>query len=149
MSALGDLAEVLRAEGGLLAAATRDPAPGADYGPAAAAPPALGLVLEAIREGYALHYADPRILDTADRDLGLLAGDRLYALGLARLAERGDTEAVVALAGIIAASASAHARGVPADAEEAWRTGTERLADRARPPEDGASEGPGGPGGGV
>ena len=33
----------------------------------------------------------PRLVDAPDADLGLLAGDRLYAIGLARLVELGDT----------------------------------------------------------
>ncbi len=52
------------------------------------------LLFEAIREGYLLHYGDPRLLDGADPDLRLLAGDYLYAVGLERLAALGDLEAV-------------------------------------------------------
>ena len=46
-------------------------------------------VLEAVYEGYLLHYGEPRAFAGMDADLRLLAGDALYALGLPRLAERG------------------------------------------------------------
>jgi hypothetical protein len=86
---------------GLLAAA----------GPRAAKDPAdYVLLFEAIREGYLLHYGRPRLLDEADPDLLLLAGDYLYALGLRRLAERGDMEAVRELGDLISLSAQLHAR---------------------------------------
>ena len=42
-------------------------------------------MVEAVREGYLLHYGEPRLLVGADADLALLAGDYLYALGLERL----------------------------------------------------------------
>ena len=48
-------------------------------------------VLEAVREGYLLHYGEPRAFEGMDPDLRLLAGDALYALGLARLAARAAT----------------------------------------------------------
>lgn len=69
------------------------------------------LVVESIREGYLLHYAEPRLLAGHDADLALLAGDYLYALGLERLAALGDTGAVLALADLIAACARAHTEG--------------------------------------
>ena len=69
-----------------------------------------------------------RVVSTPDRDLGLLAGDRLYALGLARLAERGDIRAVEILADLISGCAQAHAEGDPARAERAWADGMRRLA---------------------
>ena len=47
-------------------------------------------VLEAVYEGYLLHYGTPRAFAGMDEDLRLLAGDALYALGLARLAAAGD-----------------------------------------------------------
>jgi hypothetical protein len=43
-------------------------------------------VLEAVREGYLLHYGESRLLAGHDDDLALLAGDYLYALGIERLA---------------------------------------------------------------
>ena len=48
-------------------------------------------MVEAVREGYLLHYGEPRLLAGHDADLALLAGDYLYALGLDRLAALGDT----------------------------------------------------------
>lgn len=75
-------------------------------GPAAAAdPPAYSLVIESIREGYLLHYGEPRIVVGADPDLRLLAGDYLYALGLERLAGLGDLPAVRELSDLIALGA--------------------------------------------
>ena len=53
-----------------------------------------GFVLEAVYEGYLMHYGEPRAFRGMDPDLRLLAGDALYALGLSRLAEAGDLEAV-------------------------------------------------------
>jgi hypothetical protein len=114
------LTETLRGEGGLLAAAVADDAPADGDGPYAD-------VLAAIREGYEQHYGQGRVLRTDDRDLSLLAGDRLYALGLARLAERGDLRAVAVLADLISECASAHADGAPERAEAAWSRATTAL----------------------
>ena len=61
---------------------------------AAAAPGEYALVVEAVREGYLLHYGEPRLLAGHDADLALLAGDYLYALGIERLAALGDSDAV-------------------------------------------------------
>ena len=47
----------------------------------------------------------------AEADLRLLAGDRLYAIGLARLVELGDTRAVAELADTITLSALAQGAG--------------------------------------
>src|SRR5271167_1496730 len=63
---------------------------------AAAGPRAAGrraeyeLLMEAIYEGYLLHYRSPRVLTPPPEELGLLAGDQLYAIGLARLVAIGD-----------------------------------------------------------
>jgi hypothetical protein len=84
-------------------------------------------VLAAIREGYEQHYGAGRVLRTEDRDLALLAGDRLYALGLALLADRGDVRAVAVLAELISECASAHAEDQPARAEAAWDRATSAL----------------------
>jgi hypothetical protein len=69
----------------------------------------LALVLESVLEGYLLHYGRGRLLDTADEDLRLLAGDHLYAVGLSRLARLGDLDAVRALADLITLCARVHA----------------------------------------
>ena len=87
---------------------------------AAAAPGEYTLLFEAIREGYLLHYAEPRLLAAADGDLRLLAGDFLYALGLERLAELGDLEAVRELGDLISLCAQLHARGEVADVPALW-----------------------------
>jgi hypothetical protein len=76
--------------------------------------------IDAVREGYLLHYADGERLATADEDLQLLVGDAFYALGLARLAEAGDLEAVAALADLITGCAKAHAEDDPHKAAELW-----------------------------
>jgi hypothetical protein len=85
----------------------------------AALDPGLAAV-DAVREGYLLHYARGARLDTADEDLALLAGDAFYALGLARLAEAGDLDSVAALADLIAGCAKAHAEGRPERAAALW-----------------------------
>jgi hypothetical protein len=77
-------------------------------------------VLEAVHEGYLLHYEEPNGFGGMDEDLALLAGDSLYALGLARLAEEGDLEAVAMLADLITNCAKAHAEGDPGTAVDLW-----------------------------
>ena len=89
-------------------------------------------VLEAVYEGYLLHYGTPRLFDGMDDDLRLLAGDALYALGLARLAESGDLRAVAELSDLISRSAQAHAEGRGAAAEELWEASARALAPGAR-----------------
>jgi hypothetical protein len=74
------------------------------------------LIVESVREGYLLHYGEPRIVIGADRDLRLLAGDYLYALGLERLAALGDLEAVRELSDLISLAARIHDREGPAAA---------------------------------
>lgn len=124
---LAAIAAAVRAEGGLLAAVTVDPAPDADRtlavavaaGPrAAVVGPDLALAAEATREAELLHHAPERarVLRTDDRDLALLAGDRLYALGLERLAAGGWTDEVAILADIVAVVARLHA-------DPAWQIG--------------------------
>ena len=92
-----------------------------------AAPEEYGLVVEAIREGYLLHYGGARALDIEDPDLALLAGDRLYALGLARLVELGDVDAVAELADVIGLAAVARANGDPDLAESVWDAGARAV----------------------
>lgn len=130
--ALLAVADELRDEGGLLAAAlSAEPATGgaawgelATSGPrAGAGPQATALSVEAVREGYLLHRGCPRLFEPGHRDLELLAGDRLYALGLAGLAAAGDLEAVAELAEVIACCAHAAAAGDEELAEAAWEAG--------------------------
>lgn len=140
--ALARLADALRDEGGLLAdalvVAPDGPTPHGDLvarGPLAAGREAeLSLVVEAVREGYLLHYAaTSRVLDTTDADLALLAGDRLYALGLAKLADAGDLASIAELADVIALSAVAHAADDPELADAVWLAGCGALGWGAPP----------------
>jgi hypothetical protein len=78
------------------------------------------LVMEAVREGYLLHYGESRLLTGHDPDLALLAGDYLYALGLDRLAAMGDTEAVAVLSELISRCAQLHAEGRGDDVDPLW-----------------------------
>jgi len=88
---------------------------------AAAAPGEYALVVEAVREGYLLHYGTPRLLRGHDADLALLAGDYLYALGIERLAALGDDEAVAVLSELIGRCAQLHAEGRENEAPGRWR----------------------------
>lgn len=126
------VAEAVRQEGSLMAGAlAADPVTeGAGWGELAASgpnsaadPDSVALAVEAVREGYLLHRGCPRIFDHGDRDLGLLAGDRLYAMGLAALAQAGNMAAVAELASIIACCAHAAAAGDEELAEAAWEAG--------------------------
>lgn len=97
---------------GLLAAA----------GPRAASTPGqYALVVEAVREGYLLHYGEPRLMRNQDEDLALLAGDYLYALGIEGLAGLGDAEAVAVLADLIASCAQLHAEDRAEEVPALWR----------------------------
>ena len=135
----------LRDEGGLLAQAllpgepvvpADDPGLGAvaASGPRAAADPAAyAAVVEAAYEGHLLHLGRSRILDTADADLALLAGDRLYALGLAWLADLGDVDAVRELADVIGLRALAAASGDDELAGAAWLAGATAIGHGGSP----------------
>ena len=141
------LAAELRHQDATAATALRDEIAGGDElaqpGPAqlaAAGPRAAGheaeyeLLLEMILEGSRLHYGAPRVIRDDDRDLALLLGDQLYALGLSRLAALGDLEAVAELADLISLLAQAQAESANDDLAEAiWRAGAP-PSDGARPP---------------
>ncbi|HEY4280228.1 MAG TPA: hypothetical protein VGM91_18540 [Conexibacter sp.] len=149
MTALDDLADALRAEGGLLVDDLLEPpAPDAvgdvAVEQAAGGPRALedasayALVLAAVREGYLLHYDEGRVVRPRDPDLALLGGDRLFALGLARLAEVGDLAAVAELADLISLCAQAHASVHEADgarelADAAWAAAGTAIGHGAAP----------------
>jgi hypothetical protein len=77
-------------------------------------------VMEAVYEGFLMHYREPRAFAGMDRDLRLLAGDALYALGLERLAQAGDLAAVAELADLISACAKAEAEGRSEDVPGRW-----------------------------
>jgi hypothetical protein len=139
------LRELLRERGGLVATLLDGVAPADGDGTpecasraaslAASGPRAAGrreeyeLLVEAIYEGYLLHYRSPRVLrvPAAEEDLGLLAGDQLYAIGLARLAAIGDLLAVSELADTITLSALAQAGGHAALAEAVWEAGARAV----------------------
>jgi hypothetical protein len=94
--------------------------------------PLRGFVLEAVREGYLLHYDEPRAFREMDHDLRLLAGDSLYALGVARLAEAGDLAAVAELADLISSCAQAESEGRRDAVPGLWR-GTATALARGMP----------------
>jgi hypothetical protein len=138
-SALERLRALLSDGGGLLAtllgpvSESGAESPGGPAAIAAAGPRAEGrreeyeLLVEAIYEGYLLHYGDPRVLLSPEADMGLLAGDRLYAIGLARLVTLGDTEAVAELADTITLSALAHGAEEPELAAAVWEAGARAV----------------------
>ena len=132
------LREALTAEGGTVAGHLGDPAArlGRELldrpGPAqvaAAGPRTRGrereyeLLLEMILEGYRLHYDEPVVICAEDPDLALLLGDQLYALGLSRLADLGDLEAVAELADVISLAAQAHSASAAVRAWWGWVAG--------------------------
>lgn len=94
----------------------------------ASAPGEYALVIEAVREGYLLHYGQPRLLAGQDADLALLAGDYLYALGLDRLARLGDAEAVLELGNLISRCAQRHAEAREADVPALWDAAAAAIA---------------------
>lgn len=113
--ALVELASELRAEDSVVSPHVVEPtvAPAlaalVAAGPRAqAAPGEYAVIVESVREGYLLHYGEPRIVAGADRDLRLLSGDYLYALGLARLSALGDLQAVGELSDLISLAAEVH-----------------------------------------
>ena len=127
MSRLDELIEA--SDPALAAYAVADPGPGRfedGHGE-------RGFVLEAVYEGYLMHYGEPRAFTGMDDDLRLLAGDALYALGLDRLAEYGDLEAVAVLSDLISATAQAQAEGRPADAEALWESSSDALVGLSPP----------------
>jgi hypothetical protein len=141
MSATGlqGLRTLLREGGGLMAELLRPESEWVESDPdgpaatAAAGPRAQGqreeyeLLVEAIYEGYLLHYGEPRVMLAPDSDLGLLAGDRLYAIGLARLVALGDTPAVAELADTITLSALAQGSEDPTLAQTIWVAGARAV----------------------
>jgi len=103
----------------------------AALGPRSAPSPGeYALVVEAVREGYLLHYGEPRLLRGHDDDLALLAGDYLYALGIERLAAIGDAEALAILAELIGRCAQFHAEGREAEVPALWRASALAVGGR-------------------
>jgi len=149
-AALEHLRALLREEGGLIAtlispgshsggeplsAAPASPAGVAARGPRTRTRGAeYELLVEAIYEGYLLHYGQPRLVSTGEADLKLLAGDRLYAIGLARLVALGDTVAVAELADVITLSALAQGAGEESLADAVWAAGARAVGWGASEP---------------
>jgi hypothetical protein len=150
VDALERLRALLREEGGLMATLVEPDGvrPAASAAPddsvcvepvagpariAASGPRAAGrreqyaLLVEAIYEGYLLHYGVPRVVRIPEADMKLLAGDRLYAIGLALLVALGDTAAVAELADTITLSALAQGAGASELAEAVWRAGAHAV----------------------
>lgn len=145
---LGALREALLDQGGTIAESLDPPSDMAGAGTAGAAAADVGagapqlaaggprargrerdyeLLLEMILEGSLLHYGAPRLVRRADPDLALLLGDQLYALGLARLAELGDLDAVAELADLISLVAQARAASDRALADAIWQAGAAAI----------------------
>ena len=131
---LQTLAAQLRSEDTPIAPHVIDPAEPSQLGELAGGDE-YALVIEAVREGYLLHYEQPRLLAGHDSDLALLAGDYLYALGLDRLAALGDTRAVAVLSDLISDCARLQAEGETSSIENLWRRAAEEIGPFPRGPE--------------
>jgi hypothetical protein len=151
---LRELRQALSEHGGALAESLRSEADDGDVGRERPGPPQLAaagpragghrseyeLLLEMILEGTLLHYGSARVLRDDDRDLSLLLGDQLYALGLSRLAELGDLDAVAELADMISLLAAARADGNAELADAVWRAGAAAIGWGASPEHEVAKE---------
>lgn len=111
-NALDALAAELRLEGPEIAGVVADPEAEpvlgmlVAAGPRCAADPVeYAAVVESIREGFLLHYGEPRLFPALDPDLRLLIGDHLYARGIERLVQLDDLLAVHELSDLISISA--------------------------------------------
>jgi hypothetical protein len=126
--ALHTLASTLREEDTPISEYVIEPAAAPELGILAASGPRTAsvpgeyaLLIGAVREGYLLHYGEPRLLAGHDDDLALLAGDYLYALGIERLAALGDAVAIGRLADLISSCAQLHAEGREDEVPALWR----------------------------
>jgi hypothetical protein len=133
--ALDRLATQLRAESTPISPHVVEPDEPPVLGPLAAAGPRTAknpgeysLVVEAVYEGYLLHYGEPRLLAGHDADLALLAGDYLYALGLDRLAALGDDRSVGVLADLISRCAQLHTEGAARSVPDLWQAAAAEIA---------------------
>jgi hypothetical protein len=134
-AALELLAAQLRESGTPISPHVVEPREAAVLGPlvaagprAASAPAEYALVIESVREGYLLHYGEPRLLAGHDADLALLAGDYLYALGIERLGALGDTEAVRILAELISQCAQFHTECREDEISALWQEAVDLIA---------------------
>lgn len=109
----------------ILITSARRPGPAAEL---IAAPSVRVAAAQIIREGYLLHFAQPRWYDFKEDDVALLAGDRMYSAGLSALAALRDIEAVIVVAEVIAACAEAHQIGEPERSERIWTSTLAMLA---------------------
>lgn len=139
-AALRELATLLREEDTPISPHVVDPPAAPALGLIAAAGPRTAsdpgeyaLVIEAVYEGYLLHYGEPRLLAGHDPDLALLAGDYLYALGLDRLAALGDDRAVSILGDLIGRCARLHTEGEAARAPDLWEAAADAIAGHGAP----------------
>jgi hypothetical protein len=150
-TSLAGLSALLRGGENVITPYVRDPDEEPVLGAlAAAGPRAEGaadeytVLIEAIREGYLLHYERPRLIEGADGDLRLLAGDYLYALGLEKLAARGDLDAVRELADLISLSAQVHAENGNGSADRLaaalWLAATVAVGAGSTPEHERAKE---------
>lgn len=128
---MSNLDELIAAAGADLASHA-NPDPGPDRFPPGGED-SRAYVLEAVYEAYLLHYGEPRAFVGMDADLRLLAGDALYAQGLARLAERGDTEAVAELADLISLCAWAESAARRDVVDALWDASARRLLEGTGP----------------
>jgi hypothetical protein len=133
---LRTLASALREEDTPISPHVVDPSEDAAFGPlaatgarGAAAPGEYSLVVEAVREGYLLHYGEPRLIAGHDADLALLAGDYLYALGIERLSALGDSDAVRELSDLISLCAQLHAEGREDAVPALWKASARAIGE--------------------
>jgi len=135
--ALRILAAELREEGEVIAPFVVDPDDPPVLGQLVAAgprcaaePEAYATVVEAVREGYLLHYGESRLLPGLDPDLRLLIGDHMYARGIEQLAGLDDRLAVNELSDLISLTAQLDAAEAPsaAPAATAWLASAVAIA---------------------
>lgn len=137
--ALATIAARLRADGTVISPHVEEPRELPTLGLLAAAgpattadPAAYAEVVESVREGYLLHFGQPRIVLAADPDLRLLAGDYLYARGIEQLSALGDLGAIRELSELIALAAQLHAEARSARLVEAlWLATATSIATGA------------------
>jgi hypothetical protein len=136
--ALSVLAAQLRSENTPISPHVVEPRPEQTFAPEGD----YAFVLEAVREGYLLHYGEPRLLAGHDQNLALLAGDYLYALGIERLAAMGDTQAVHVLADLISTCAQLHTEGEEQQVPAAWEKAVRDILERSTAPPTGTPPAP-------
>jgi len=135
MKPLDSIREQLRGDDPLLDETLQAPLAGIEVGPTERLQPEVGreirVGVEAIREGHLLHWGKGRVVVTHDSDLALLAGDRLYAMGLERVAATGNVTAIRQLSRLIKASAEAQAAGLGDASEAEWASTCETVGVEA------------------